>query len=206
MTAPGSRTEGTDQADPQRDLDLGLRASRVVATSAPRARRPRRGGNALDLSLPRMVVAGLLEPCAVAIASGLAVAWRAGQQPNLWSDPPRGWWRDRSKGTIMIKLTSALCALSLCFTVACSGVNAGGGPATPQGGTLQMLVTDSGFEPSTVKVKKGEPVKLVITRKTDKTCAKEIVIDEYGINTPLPLNTAVTVSFTPTQSGQLKYG
>jgi plastocyanin domain-containing protein len=106
----------------------------------------------------------------------------------------------------MIKLTSALRAFSLCFAAACSDANAGGGPATPQGGTLQMLVTDAGFEPSSIKVKKGEPVKLVITRKTDKTCATEIVIDEYGIRTPLPLNTAVTVAFTPTKTGQLKYG
>jgi plastocyanin len=97
-------------------------------------------------------------------------------------------------------------SISLSLAAACSGASAGGGPAAPQDGTVQMLVTDAGFEPSSVKVKKGQPLKLVITRKTDKTCAKEIVIDEYKINTPLPLNTAVTVQFTPTQSGQLKYG
>jgi plastocyanin domain-containing protein len=71
---------------------------------------------------------------------------------------------------------------------------------------LEMTVTDKGFEPPNLRVKKGEPVTLVITRKVDSTCATEIVIDDYGINTKLPLNTPVTVSFTPTKSGVLKYG
>ena len=75
-----------------------------------------------------------------------------------------------------------------------------------QGGTVQMLVTENGFEPSRIQVKKGSPVKLVITRKTDATCAKEIVIDEFEIRRKLPLNTPVTVSFTPSKSGEIKYG
>ncbi|MFT3925796.1 MAG: cupredoxin domain-containing protein [Myxococcales bacterium] len=71
---------------------------------------------------------------------------------------------------------------------------------------VEMTVTEHGFEPQNVRVKSGEPVTLVITRKTDSTCATEIVIDEYGVNTKLPLNTAVTLSFTPKKSGMLKYG
>jgi len=71
---------------------------------------------------------------------------------------------------------------------------------------VEMQVTEHGFEPQNVRVKSGEPVTLVITRKTDATCATEIVLDEYGINTKLPLNTPVTVSFTPKKSGMLKYG
>ena len=79
-------------------------------------------------------------------------------------------------------------------------------PAAAAGKTIEMSVTDKGFEPAVVKVKKGEPVTLVITRKTDKTCATEIVIDEEKISTKLPLNKAVTVSFTPKKAGDMKYG
>jgi len=68
-----------------------------------------------------------------------------------------------------------------------------------------MIVTDKGFEPQNLRVKKGEPVTLTITRKSDATCATEIVIDEYKVKTPLPLNTPVTVTFTPSKTGQLKY-
>ena len=74
------------------------------------------------------------------------------------------------------------------------------------GQTLEMKVTDKGFEPAAAIVRKGEPVTLVVTRTTEKTCATDIVIDEYGIKTALPLNKPVTVSFTPKKAGELKYG
>ena len=78
--------------------------------------------------------------------------------------------------------------------------------ATKAGVTVEMKVTDKGFEPDAVTVKKGEPVTLVITRTTDHTCATDIVIDDYGIKTALPLNKAVTVTFTPKKAGDLQYG
>ncbi len=66
-------------------------------------------------------------------------------------------------------------------------------------------MTSKGFEPANVKVKAGHPVRLVVTRKTDKTCATEIILDDLGINQPLPLDTPVTVEFTPSESGTLRY-
>lgn len=83
---------------------------------------------------------------------------------------------------------------------------AGTSLAEPKAKTVTMTVTSKGFEPAAVEVKKGEPVMLVITRKTDKTCATDIVIDGVGIKQALPLNTPVKVTFTPTKSGDLKYG
>ena len=71
---------------------------------------------------------------------------------------------------------------------------------------VEMTVTEKGYEPSPVKLKKGEPVKLVVTRTTDHTCATEVVMDGYDINTPLPLNTPVEIAFTPKESGKLVYG
>ena len=71
--------------------------------------------------------------------------------------------------------------------------------------TVELTVTSKGFEPANVKVKAGHPVRLVVTRKTDKTCATEIILDDLGINQPLPLNTPVTVEFTPSESGTLRY-
>ncbi len=71
--------------------------------------------------------------------------------------------------------------------------------------TVEMTVTEDGFVPSKVKAAKGEKVRLVVTRKTDKTCAKEIVVKDHGINQPLPLNKAVTVEFTPKKSGEIRY-
>jgi plastocyanin domain-containing protein len=46
----------------------------------------------------------------------------------------------------------------------------------------------------------------VITRKTDQTCANEIVIDDPALKKDLPLNQPVTVAFTPKKTGELTYG
>jgi len=70
---------------------------------------------------------------------------------------------------------------------------------------VEMQVTGEGFVPAQIKVKKGEKLRLVITRKTERTCATEIVIKGYGINTPLPLDKAVTVELTPKASGEIRY-
>lgn len=75
-----------------------------------------------------------------------------------------------------------------------------------ENGRIEMTVTKKGYEPSPVRVKKGEPLTLSITRTTDATCATEIVIPGYDIEQPLPLNETVTVTFTPRESGELKYG
>lgn len=71
---------------------------------------------------------------------------------------------------------------------------------------IELSVTERGFEPSPVNVKKGEPLKLVVTRKTDQTCATELLMPEYKIEKALPLNKPVEIAFTPEKSGQLKYG
>ena|SRR5215813_10179982 len=63
--------------------------------------------------------------------------------------------------------------------------------------TATVEITDKGFEPSSLKLKVGAPAKVTFVRKTDETCAKEVVIKDYNINRKLPLNEPVTVEFTP---------
>jgi len=69
----------------------------------------------------------------------------------------------------------------------------------------ELSVTSDGFVPAAIKAHAGHPVKLVVTRKTERTCATEIVIKDYGINKPLPLNVPVEVTFTPTKPGKVRY-
>jgi plastocyanin domain-containing protein len=93
-----------------------------------------------------------------------------------------------------------LCALG------CGPTSAAGAEAKPVSGEIALKLTEQGFEPADFTVKKGEPLKLVITRTTDATCAKEIVVDEYAVRSELPLGKPVTVTFTPTKTGALHYG
>ncbi len=75
----------------------------------------------------------------------------------------------------------------------------------PAARTVEMTVTQAGFVPAEIKVKKGEPLKLVITRKTERTCATEIVVKDYGIRKELPLDKPVEVAFTPQKAGSIRY-
>jgi plastocyanin domain-containing protein len=78
--------------------------------------------------------------------------------------------------------------------------------AAPAERVVEMKVTDNGFEPSPVTLKKGEPVTVKVTRVTDNTCATDFVLDEHNINQKLPLNQTVAIHFTPEKTGELKYG
>jgi plastocyanin domain-containing protein len=70
---------------------------------------------------------------------------------------------------------------------------------------VEITVTDKGFQPERIVVKKGDPLELVVTRKTDDTCAKKITIPDLKVKAALPLNEAVTLRFTPAKAGELKY-
>ena len=79
-------------------------------------------------------------------------------------------------------------------------------PADPS--RIQISVTEKGFEPESVDVPVGKPVTLVFTRKTDKTCAKEVVLtmdDGKKIEKQLPLDTAVELAATFPKAGKLGY-
>jgi plastocyanin domain-containing protein len=71
---------------------------------------------------------------------------------------------------------------------------------------ILLEVTDDGFVPDAIKLRANEAVTLVITRKTDETCATDLLIDGTDINVPLPLNKAVEVAWTPSKAGSVKFG
>lgn len=68
---------------------------------------------------------------------------------------------------------------------------------------VQLSVTDDGFVPAQVAAKRGQPLKLVITRKTEHTCAKEVRV--AGQSRKLPLNQPVEIELTPDKSGKIRY-
>jgi plastocyanin domain-containing protein len=71
-----------------------------------------------------------------------------------------------------------------------------------EGRKVAIKVTDAGFEPREVKAKKGEPITLVFTRVTDRTCITAIDIpDENVKELQLPLQKAVSVTVTPKKAG-----
>ncbi len=91
---------------------------------------------------------------------------------------------------------AALLALLLAVPAATLAADA------PAGKKIEIKVTDAGFEPREVKVKKGEPVTLTFTRTTDRTCIKAIDIPAENVKKlVLPLDKPVSVTIKPAKAG-----
>ena len=71
---------------------------------------------------------------------------------------------------------------------------------------VRITVGASGFEPQKLELKAGVPARLLFTRTTDGTCAKQVQIPEFGIGkTDLPLGEPVAIEFTPEKTGPFTF-
>lgn len=73
---------------------------------------------------------------------------------------------------------------------------------------VDIAVTTNGFEPHDIAVKKGETIQFVFTRKTDQTCARNVILYLAGnkqIEKELPLGKAVTITATFDRAGELGF-
>jgi plastocyanin domain-containing protein len=94
------------------------------------------------------------------------------------------------------------------LVLALAGLGAAPTPAAAAdaGKKVAIKITDDGFVPREIKVKKGQPTTLEFTRTTDATCMTEIDIpDEKVKEFALPLNKAVTLTITPKKAGVEKF-
>ncbi|HET8724059.1 MAG TPA: cupredoxin domain-containing protein [Anaeromyxobacteraceae bacterium] len=74
------------------------------------------------------------------------------------------------------------------------------------GKAIQIKVTENGFEPQEIKVKKGQPVTLTFLRTTDRTCIKAIDIPAEKVKGfELPLDKPVSLTITPAKAGVEKF-
>ncbi len=78
--------------------------------------------------------------------------------------------------------------------------------AVPGARAIALKVTSDGFVPDSIALKASEPVKFVVTRTTDETCATDLLIDGTDVKVALPLNTPVEIAWTPTRAGKVKFG
>lgn len=70
--------------------------------------------------------------------------------------------------------------------------------------TVKMAVTDTGFSPSVIKVKKGVPVRWVIDGKNITGCTNRVIIPSLNISQTLSSKETV-VEFTPEKSGEIPF-
>jgi plastocyanin domain-containing protein len=97
------------------------------------------------------------------------------------------------------------CCLLLVIVLA-TGVGVARADKTPR--RIAISVTKSGFDPKSIKIKKGETVTLIFTRKTEHTCVKQVILyldDDKTLKRDLPLDQAVEITLAFPKAGELGY-
>ncbi|MCC6995937.1 MAG: cupredoxin domain-containing protein [Deltaproteobacteria bacterium] len=111
----------------------------------------------------------------------------------------------------MIRHLVVTCTLALSVMLVGCGKKSSGKPTpelAPRGTPIAITVTNKGFEPDHILVEKGVETQLVFTRKTEQTCAKDVVLTidaSNQIRKDLPMNQPVTITATFPVSGELRY-
>lgn len=72
--------------------------------------------------------------------------------------------------------------------------------------TVDLSVTENGFQPNKIDVVPDTPVTLKITRKTDSTCSTSIQIPILKIKKDLPLNKTIEISLGKLSKGEIRFG
>lgn len=72
-------------------------------------------------------------------------------------------------------------------------------------GATKVTVSSKGYEPSSISVVKGQPVKLAFYRADAQNCGGELVFAKHNIRKKLAVGETVLVEFTPTEAGELAF-
>ena len=81
-------------------------------------------------------------------------------------------------------------------------------PKTRLPGKVQsatVTLTDKGYQPKSLKLRRGIPARVTFIRKIEETCGKAIAIPQYNIRRELPLNEPVVLEFTPNKPGEFNF-
>lgn len=77
--------------------------------------------------------------------------------------------------------------------------------AKPAVQTATVTVTENGYEPASLTLKKGVPARITFIRKSAKGCGTEVVFKDYNIRRALPLNKPIVVALTPNKTGEFTF-
>ena len=73
-------------------------------------------------------------------------------------------------------------------------------------GVPELTITvDGGYSPNTVRVKAGEPVRLVFDRRDTSSCSEEVVFPDFGVRKYLPTGQQTVIEVTPPAAGRYEF-
>jgi plastocyanin domain-containing protein len=77
--------------------------------------------------------------------------------------------------------------------------------AKPKVQSFTVKITERGYEPASLRLRRNRPARITFLRTTDNTCAKEVVFPEFGIKRELPLNQSIVVTLNPKKNGEFRF-
>lgn len=80
--------------------------------------------------------------------------------------------------------------------------------ATPAAGGERQEITvvvRGGYTPAAIRVRVGQPVRLLFDRQETSSCSEEVVLPDFGIRTFLPANRETAVDLTPARPGSYEF-
>jgi plastocyanin domain-containing protein len=90
--------------------------------------------------------------------------------------------------------------------VALAASPAAGSAASSSGSEQSATITvHGGYEPSTIRVRAGDPVRLTFDRQETSSCSEEIVFPDFGIRKFLPAYQRTTLVVTPPKPGTYEF-
>ena len=67
------------------------------------------------------------------------------------------------------------------------------------------VTVKGGYQPASIKVKAGRPLRLNFTRREASTCGEEVVLPAFGKRAHLPQDQTVSVEVTPEEPGEYEF-
>ena len=104
--------------------------------------------------------------------------------------------------------TTAMTLFALSVAVCAIGASSDGAKhRSPKRKAIAQYTIDVGpdFSPSTIRVKKGVPVRLNFRRSSKPTCASSVTFPTLGITRVLSENKTTAIDITPKKSGDLTF-
>ena len=83
---------------------------------------------------------------------------------------------------------------------------AGGASCEVAGGAQEARVTvQGGYTPTTVRLAKGIPARLVFDRQETSRCSEELLIPAFDVRQVLPTGQETVIEFTPAEAGTFAF-
>ena len=67
------------------------------------------------------------------------------------------------------------------------------------------VIVHGGYDPATIRVAAGRPVRIVFDRQETSSCSEEVVFPDFGIRRFLPTGKTTAIEVTPPKPGRYEF-